>query len=110
MSNIVPASTTLAFKEEGLTSCPQALDSGSSSPMNNHMQQEYLSMSIKQRSVIHPPFEKSGLLTEGDNMEKDEIKRNWITDQIGLDENNPDEARIARIMRSLIMRSFLEEK
>ena len=38
-------------------------------------------------------------------MEKDEIKRSWITDQIGLDENNPDEARIARIMRS-----FLEEK
>jgi len=33
-------------------------------------------------------------------MEKDEIKRNWITDQIGLDENDPDEARLLKIMRS----------
>jgi len=33
LSNIVPASTTIAFNGEGLTSCPQALDSGSSSPI-----------------------------------------------------------------------------
>ena len=63
LSNIVPNSTTTASM--GVTRrsymVSKGVNSGSSSPMNNCMQQKYLNM-----TVIHPPDKSGGVLTDDD--------------------------------------------